>query len=356
MRARQAVQWHLVWLFLLLSACGGGGGGETPATNANTPPTSNEPPPSSPPPAGTGATFTLSTDSLTFATANLNSIPPTQTLTATVPTNLSGTLYFVVQVTGPAVISVDNFTVTSSTTGRATVYPEFASKLGAGTHTSTITVTACTNDPTCATGQLPGSPRTVNVTYLASSTVQGDIVMPRVVTANQPGETIIRGRGFDAVGSVHFGANTAVGFTVVSDSEIHAEYGSLPAGSYPVVLNSGSLPFNATLVATDTPACLGNASIPVCCLNALAVANDGYVIVATDALPRRPGCQRRWVVRRATTGRNPRVPAAIFRIDADSLTDRHGFRQLRQSAYCTPLRRSRWNPHRPLEQPVHARL
>ncbi len=45
------------------------------------------------------------------------------------------------------------------------MYPANASTLGPGTYSSTITVWACTSGPSCATGNLAGSPSTVAVTY-----------------------------------------------------------------------------------------------------------------------------------------------------------------------------------------------
>lgn len=42
--------------------------------------------------------------------------------------------------------------------------------------------------------------------------------------------------------------------TVVSDSEIDASYPALPAGTYPVTINSGSISDTASLVAVSSPA------------------------------------------------------------------------------------------------------
>ncbi len=69
---------------------------------------------------------------------------------------------------GPAVGSIGSVVITSSTTGQATVFPVSPASLGIGTFASTITVRACLNDQTCATGQLSGSPQTITVSYTVS--------------------------------------------------------------------------------------------------------------------------------------------------------------------------------------------
>jgi IPT/TIG domain len=242
-----------VWL----AACGGGGGSDDPAASTpppsgNNPPGAN-PPPNNPPPSSGAPAFSLSTAAVNFVTPNRNATPLAQKITATVTGNVSGTLYILVQVTGPAVRSVSNITITGSTSGEATVFPAMAGTLGVGTHTSTITVTACTNDPTCATGQLSGSPRTVNVTYTVQSAMQGELIAPRVVTSGEPGEVVIRGRGFSQVTDVRFGSTAASSVSVVNDTEIRAVYPALSAGNYPVALNSGAVSFSGTLVAVDKP-------------------------------------------------------------------------------------------------------
>lgn len=130
-------------LFLVACSGGGGGGGD----------------------GGRNDGLSLSTNVLTFNAPNTNSTPPSQIITATVTGVNSGTLYIKIVSTGPAVASITNIIITGSTTGQGTINPASASTLGAGTHTSTITVYACTTDPDCTSGQLAGSPQTVNVTY-----------------------------------------------------------------------------------------------------------------------------------------------------------------------------------------------
>jgi hypothetical protein len=227
-------------LCLFLAACGGGGGSSSG---------SGPPPPSTP-------TFRLNSTALTFSAATPNSpTPAPQTVTASVTGGTaSGTLYIVVKANGPAVSTVSNVIITSATTGQASVVPVPPSALGFGSFSSTLTVTACVNDPTCATGVLAGSPATLNVTYNVGSSVQADVVAPRVVPANASGSVILRGHGFSTATSVSFGGQNAQSFTVINDSEIHATYPALAAGTYPISLNAGAIAYQASLVAVAPPA------------------------------------------------------------------------------------------------------
>lgn len=217
---------------LLLTACGGGGSSGTP-----------------PPP--TGPVFSLSTSKLSFSAAKPNSATPaSQTVSASVTGGtVSGTLYVLIKASGSAVSTISNVVLNNANTGQASVTPVTPSALGFGTFSSTITVTACVNDPTCATGQLTGSPATVSVTYNIGSSVETDVVAPRVVPANTSGNVILRGHGFSAATSVHFGSEDAQSFTVINDSEIHATYPALPPGTYPISLNGGSIAFQPELIA-----------------------------------------------------------------------------------------------------------
>lgn len=125
----------------MLAACGGGGGG-----------------------GGSRGTLSVSTRSLVFSTDWADVTPSSQDVTATV-TGVTGTLYVRIESTGPAVSMVSGVTITSETTGKATVYPANANTLGPGRFTGTITVHACTSSPACTTGELAGSPQTIDVTY-----------------------------------------------------------------------------------------------------------------------------------------------------------------------------------------------
>ncbi|HYT15250.1 MAG TPA: hypothetical protein VEL80_02530 [Burkholderiales bacterium] len=219
---------------LLLAACGGGGGGSAPASTS----------------------FALSTNTLAFVAEAPSTTPPPAQLTGTVRGSISGTLYIRVVASGDAVSFISGVTFNSPDSGTVSVFPRNPSTLGVGSHSGTITVTACVNDPTCTTGQLPGSPQSVAVSYLVKSSVHAETVMPHVATTNQSGAAIIRGTGFtgDTVNKVAFGTIDAVSFTVVSDTEIHAIYPALAAGTYALNLAnaSGAVPFSGEL-AVVTP-------------------------------------------------------------------------------------------------------
>lgn len=135
----------VVSTMLLLAACGGGGGGGGGG--------------------GSSGTLSLSTSVLTFNAPTRSTTPPAQVVSATVTGVSSGTLYIKIVSTGPAVASISNVSITGPTTGQATVFPASANSLGPGSYSSTITVTACTTDPNCSSGQLIGTPQTINVTY-----------------------------------------------------------------------------------------------------------------------------------------------------------------------------------------------
>jgi len=223
----------------LLGACGGGGGDA-----------SSSPPP---PPLGT---LSVSMSKVTFNAAGPYArAPARQTITGTVSgLTTSGTLYIKVVANNTG----GSFTVSSVTiagdSGQADVIPAEPSSLAAGSHQGAITVTACLNDSTCSTGQLSGSPQTISVDYEIASGVDGDTVTPRVVAANTAGELVLRGSGFTGATAVSFGSTAAISITVVSDSEIDVEYPALPAGTYPVTIDSGSISDTASLVAVAPPA------------------------------------------------------------------------------------------------------
>jgi IPT/TIG domain-containing protein len=327
-------------LTLAIAGCGGGGGGGGGGGS------------------GSELRFSLSTNTLTFSAANQNAATPaSQIVTATVTgSGGSGILYIIVQPSNPAMLSISNLIITPPS-GQASVNPAAPSTLGVGTFTSTVTVLACANDPTCATGQLPGSPQVVNVTYTisgvaaspsslsysigntpipadftrqiditgapnqswtASSTVpwlsvsptsgstaatvhvtasldqaqvaamdngtytgsiqvvpasagltlnvpitltvartQVNYVAPYVGTSSTSAPVIIRGENFSAVTiqDVKFDSTSAATFSVVSDTEVHATYPGLAAGTYPVQLQSnlGASRSLANLVVVDAP-------------------------------------------------------------------------------------------------------
>ena len=133
---------------MVLASCGGGGGGGGSSSSG-----------------GGGGSLSVSTTTLTFLASGVNSPPPApQTISGTVTGVTSGTLYVLVTGEGPAISSISSVTI-SGNSGSAMVSVPSPSVMGPGTHTATITVRACRNDSTCASGSLTGSPRTINVVY-----------------------------------------------------------------------------------------------------------------------------------------------------------------------------------------------
>lgn len=261
----------------LLSSCGGGGGSAGSYT----------PPP--PPPAGT---LSISADTISFkANGPYAQAPANQTITGTVTgLTTSGTLYITVTADNPnGFFTVSNVVITGNA-GQLNVIPALPSSLEAGSFAGSITVNACLNDPTCHTGQLSGSPQTIPVKYDIASGVDGNTVTPHVVTANTAGTVILRGSGFTGATSVSFGSQTAASMTVVSDTEIDASYAMLPAGTYPVTVDSGGIGFNASLVAVP-PSAFTATALPypagTALRNALQIAYDAqrmalFVLVQGD--------------------------------------------------------------------------
>lgn len=136
----------------VLSACGGGGGGGASGSGGGGP-------------SGNQGQFTISPASLTFAaTSTESSSMPPMRITGTISGVSPQTLYINARVTGTAVSSVSNVTITSPTTGTADVVPVAPNSLGPGSYNSVITVTACTTSVECTSGII-GTPQTVNVTY-----------------------------------------------------------------------------------------------------------------------------------------------------------------------------------------------
>jgi hypothetical protein len=199
---------------------------------------------------GGGVSISYSTSQVTFTAAGPWAPKPAdQTITATLSGTAKGTLYIVVQVNNPELANVTGVTVTGPTTGQATVVPAVPASLGGGVRQGTITIRACLNDPSCNTGQIGGSPKTINVTYDVTSNVRGDTVSPRVVVAGKSGTVVLRGRGFTPGTTVAFGGTPATAVEVLGSSTIRATYPALAAGSYAVSLNSGALAFTGSLVA-----------------------------------------------------------------------------------------------------------
>jgi len=228
-----------ICLVVVLTACGGGGGGGGAGGGGG----------------GSGPSFSVSTHSLSFSASGAAAPTPSpQTVTGTVTGTASGTLYIVVNVTGPAVASVSNFSV-SGNSGQASVSVKLPSSLGFGTFASTLTVHACLNDPTCATGELSGSPQTINVSYDIASPTLADVAMPHVIAAGMTGSVVLRGSGFTGTTAVSFGATAAASFTLVSDSMIRATYpASLTPGPQAITLTGSQQAFSGQVVAVGPQA------------------------------------------------------------------------------------------------------
>jgi len=218
----------------VLHSCGGGGGG------------SSNPPP---PPASNPLRVTFATSSVSFnADVPWGAKPANATVTGTLTGQGSGTLYIVVAVNNPEIFSVTNPTIDSGTaSGSLTVVPVQPNDLGSGSWQGTFDIRVCLNDPTCATGQVQGSPFRVNVRYDIPSMLDADTVTPRVVEADEAGSVILRGRNFTNSATVTFGAAPATSVTFVSSTELRANYPALPAGEHAVTINGGALPFTGAL-------------------------------------------------------------------------------------------------------------
>jgi hypothetical protein len=136
-RARSTCAAALLFVVgVLLSSCGGGGGG------------------------GNSASYSISTNSVSFTATQGGSTPASQTVQLTVN---SGTVYVATSQTGSEFSH--NFIITGDTTGQIVITP-FA-PINAGTFTGTITVRGCSTQ-TCTGPDVPGSPKIINVTYTVS--------------------------------------------------------------------------------------------------------------------------------------------------------------------------------------------
>jgi hypothetical protein len=136
---------------------------------------------------------------------------------------------------------------------RIPIRPVAPATLGAGRFMGTATLRACVGDSTCATGEVAGSPRTINISYVidpvanAMVSVPADTVMPRVQAANVAADAVIRGASLGAVSSMRVGNVAATDVTVLSDTEVRARMPALPAGTYSVTLNNGTVPFRGAV-------------------------------------------------------------------------------------------------------------
>jgi hypothetical protein len=311
---------------LLVAACGGGSGDSGGSSG---------------PPQ-----FSISQDTVSFTAAQNGAAPPPQTV---IVSAVSGTTYIDVQQFGGLPLPfTSSFALSSATTGTITITP--FSSTSPGVFSGVITVRGC-SVATCVSGDVPGSPKTITVTYnvvpasavavapiflnfattqgaspasqdLALTTTTGasawtstvqygsgsgwlsvptsgtfpanvavsvdatalaagtysatvvfssgivsksipvtltvsalgvNFVAPYVATTAVAGSVIVRGHGFTGATAVSFGASAATAFTVVSDTELRADYPALSAGSHSVVVEAGGGPLltRASLVVVD---------------------------------------------------------------------------------------------------------
>jgi len=188
---------------------------------------------------------------VTFNAASPWAAPPAnQFITGTVTGAFNASLLQVlIEVNNPEIVGVTNvFINTAAGTGSGTLVPVLPSSLGSGTHTGTLTVRVCLNDPTCNTGNVAGSPRTINVTYNVPSVVERDTVTPYVVNTGFAGQVILRGAGFTNPTTVSIGGVAATTVNFLGTTELRVTPPALAAGTHTVQLNGGALPFNGSLV------------------------------------------------------------------------------------------------------------
>ncbi len=310
--------WVAAACALLLAGCGGGGGNDdsgsnntpggpvgtpSPTTPVPTPapapaptptptptpaptPTPTPTPAPTPTPGSGAVSLSLDTNSLMFAAASASApTPPAQRVVAGFDDyvgRLTGNLFVTVSTSGAALGSgtaTQTFTINANgdvmaTNGgtvmvttvngkrslgvNASIRPVSPANLGVGTFNGTATVRACLTDVTCVTGELPGSPQTVNVLYVVSPAMAGlnatapDAVTPHASAAGSPGDVIIRGRDLGSVSSVQFGNTPATSVRVVSATEVRASFPAMVSGSYPVTLNNGAIAFQGAMAVVTS--------------------------------------------------------------------------------------------------------
>ncbi|MGH8185702.1 MAG: IPT/TIG domain-containing protein, partial [Steroidobacteraceae bacterium] len=257
--ARRAAGLSLIGL---LSACGGGGSD-----------------------AESSASIELSAATLAFTAQILDTVPQTQTITATLGEDI---VHLAVVHTGTAISSVAHSR--AGNTAQITVTPAVPNETGAGRFDGAIAITGylCA-DAACST-LAPAETRTVAVNYQISPVVQ--LVAPYVAVAGTSATATIRGGGFGgfALRGVTFGGTPATSFQLVNDGEITAVYPALAAGNHTVQLDvadhQGAITSTATLVTVapvdHVPAVLPYPSAPTAIQSVVYDAERSAVLVATD--------------------------------------------------------------------------
>lgn len=233
-------------LLLMLASCGGGGGGGDDGGGGGG--------------VGPGTlAITYDTGNIAFQSdAPFNLIATTQRITGRVtgaPTGTgAATLYILVEIPPNSFFTVPEVSIDGVDTGHAVVSVRTPQEMGSGVFQGSLRIRACLNSANCSRGEIRGSPFTVNVSYNIGDVIDADTVTPRVVPSGIAGEVILRGHGFTATSTVSFGATPASSVTFRSGTELRATFPALPAGSYPVAINSGAVAFTGALVSVDTPA------------------------------------------------------------------------------------------------------
>lgn len=247
-----------VCLIVLCASCGGGGGSNNPTPPPGSGPAPDPGVPMNTPPAA-APPLRVSNTTFDFFSPHANVTPDAQRIPISIDGSVSGALTLTATVADSSIVSVPvNYSSSSGQTPvvDAFVEPASAQRLLPGTSSTTVTLVACVNDATCATGQLPGSPRTINVTYTRRSEIQGDVVAPRVVTAGDAATVVLHGRGLANATQVTFGAVAGTDSKVSElngDIELRVTHPVLAAGTYAIAVNAGAIPFSASLVVVNPP-------------------------------------------------------------------------------------------------------
>ena len=214
---------------LLLSLCACSGGGSSDENNRQ---------------------IQLSTQSISFTAASpTGSAPETQFVTATLG---EGAANLALIFSGRGIESVTS--TVNGNTAQIAIKPAAPSTLGGGIFTTTIAATGYFCADSACSRLEAGASQTMQVSYQVSPVV--DRVAPSVAIAGVADQVVIRGLGFSgyAAGTVKFGDVAATSVTAISDTELHANYPALAAGTYPVTVeipaHQGAVPSSASNART----------------------------------------------------------------------------------------------------------
>jgi len=212
----------------LLAGCGGGGGGDDTAP------------------------VQVSTNAITFGADGPGAqTPAAQTVTATFGKDV---VQLAVVHSGDAIASATS--VLNGRTAQITVVPSAPSNVGPGAFLGAVAITGYTCADTTCSRMAAGSTATISVNYQVSPTLLS--VAPYVETSGMSDTVILRGLGLRAfnISGVRFGDTAATSYTVNdAGTEMSATHPALPAGSYPIHLDStnhiGEIPSTVELQVVD---------------------------------------------------------------------------------------------------------